>query len=70
MTSVEIEALLHQAIDNIKLLETKCTKRVGELEARVVYLEEVISSQKQMLADSVKYIQKIEKLSVKKGGRK
>lgn len=70
MTSVEIEALLHQAIDNIKLLETKCNKRVEELEARVVYLEEVISSQKHMLADSVKYIQKIEKLSVKKGGRK
>lgn len=70
MTSVEIEALLHQAIDKIKLLETKCNKRVEELEARVVYLEEVISSQKHMLADSVKYIQKIEKLSVKKGGRK
>ncbi|MTI39979.1 hypothetical protein [Fulvivirga lutimaris] len=70
MTSEEIEALLHQAIDKIKLLETKCDKRVEELEARVVYLEEVISSQKHMLADSVKYIQKIEKLSLKKGGQK
>lgn len=67
MTSEEIEVLLHQAIDKIKLLESQCNKKVEELEARVVYLEEVISSQKNMLADSVKYIQKIEKLSVKKG---
>ena len=70
MTSEEIEVLLNQAIGKIKELESTCHKKVEELEARVVYLEEVISSQKHMLADSVKYIQKIEKLTVNKGGAK
>jgi hypothetical protein len=61
MTSEDIEILLNNVIGKIKELEANCHKKVAELEARIVYLEEVISSQKNMLADSLKYIQKIEK---------
>jgi hypothetical protein len=63
MSKQEIESLLLQSVHKLELLDTSYRAEVQELKERIGYLEEVISSQKHMLNDSIDYIKKLEKQS-------
>ena len=65
MSKEEIEALLLQAVEKLKNLEDCHVKKVKSLEERIDYLEEMLSSQKNMLADSMKYIKELKQKSSK-----
>lgn len=56
MSKEEIEELLLTAVERLQLLETRHQDKVKSMEDRIEYLEEMLSSQKNMLADSLKYI--------------
>lgn len=56
MSKEEIEELLLKAVERLQLLETRHQDKVKSMEDRIEYLEEMLSSQKNMLADSLKYI--------------
>lgn len=60
MTREEIESLLHQALTKLTVLESEYKIKIEKLEERVKYLEEVIMAQKNMLSDSMKYIDSLE----------
>lgn len=63
MSHKEIEALLLQAVEKLRDLENLHTQKVKRLEDRIDYLEEMLSSQKNMLADSLKYINELKQKS-------
>ncbi len=63
MSQKEIEALLLQAVEKLRDLEDLHTNKVKRLEDRIDYLEEMLSSQKNMLADSLKYINELKQKS-------
>lgn len=56
MSHTEIEVLLKEAIQKLQDLEKRHNEEVSELKGRITYLEEMLSSQKNMLTDSMKYI--------------
>jgi len=56
MSKEEIEELLLKAVERLQLLETRNQDKVKSMEDRIEYLEEMLSSQKNMLADSLQYI--------------
>ncbi len=59
MSPKEVEELLLIAVERLKLLETSHLEKVKTLEERIDYLEEMLSSQKNMLADSMHYINEL-----------
>ena len=60
MSRQEIEKLLLEAIEKLNKLDSCYRQEVGELKERISYLEELIESQRNMLEDSVEYINKLE----------
>lgn len=56
MSQKEIEGLLKEAIKKLQDLENRHNEEVSDLKERISYLEEMLNSQKNMLTDSVKYI--------------
>lgn len=60
MSRQEIEKLLLEAIDKLNKLDSCYRQEVGELKERISYLEELIDSQRNMLEDSVDYINRLE----------
>ncbi|MDX1627125.1 MAG: hypothetical protein R3345_00415 [Fulvivirga sp.] len=62
MSREEIEALLGKAMNKLDDIESEHKKRVRKLEQKIAYLEEMLSSQKNMLSDTVKWIDKQKEL--------
>lgn len=60
MKGSEIETLLNDALNKLKLMEKAYCDKITEFESRIEYLEEKCSSQERMLIDSVNYIKKLE----------
>lgn len=59
MSRQEIEKLLLEAIEKLNKLDSCYRQEVGELKERISYLEELIESQRNMLEDSVDYINRL-----------
>jgi len=66
MSKDQIEKLLLEAIDKLKTLEDSHAEEVERLEGRISYLEEMLSSQKNMLNDTVSWIKQQESDNGKK----
>jgi len=60
MSKSEIEKLLLNSVEKLNQLENSHNEKVIKLESKIEYLEEMISSQKTMLNDTVMWIKKHE----------
>lgn len=60
MSREEVEELLKAAVVRINKMEAEYKGTIRRLEKRIEYLEEMVSSQKTMLTDSMNYINSFE----------